>query len=205
MRKLEPLNLTEKERERLSNIINSVNDDNILVVIPCEIIYYYDLYMDINEIIEETGISRKTIFNYVKKYRKNKNFMFENRKNHSNLDKHKDIIRRSFKNNPVSSYRKAQSRIKEVTGIDRSLTQVYYFLKKNNYQKNKEGYYTRNGEPNIKRKDTYLYQHIEEIGKYIEQNPSDNKKVMINRVKNKFPEIKKENDDEIEYALHDYL
>ena len=87
MRKLEPLNLTEKERERLSNIINSVNDDNILVVIPCEIIYYYDLYMDINEIIEETGISRKTIFNYVKKYRKNKNIMFENRKNQSNLDK----------------------------------------------------------------------------------------------------------------------
>lgn len=205
MRKLEPLNLTEKERERLSNIINSVNDDNILVVIPCEIIYYYDLYMDINEIIEETGISRKTIFNYVKKYRKNKNFMFENRKNHSNLDKYKEVIRRSFKNNPVSSYRKAQSRIKEVTGIDKSLTQVYYFLKRNNYKKNEEGYYTRNGEPSIKRKDTYLYQHIEEIGKYIEQNPSDNKKVMINRVKNKFPEIKKENDDEIEYALHDYL
>lgn len=205
MRKLEPLNLTEKERERLSNIINSVNDDNILVVTPCEIIYYYDLYMDINEIIEETGISRKTIFNYVKKYRKNKNFMFENRKNHSNLDKYKEVIRRSFKNNPVSSYRKAQSRIKEVTGIDKSLTQVYYFLKRNNYKKNEEGYYTRNGEPNIKRKDTYLYQHIEEIGKYIEQNPSDNKKVMINRVKNKFPEIKKENDDEIEYALHDYL
>ena len=205
MRKLEPLNLTEKERERLSNIINSVNDDNILVVIPCEIIYYYDLYMDINEIIEETGISRKTIFNYVKKYRKNKNFMFENRKNHSNLDKYKEVIRRSFKNNPVSSYRKAQSRIKEVTGIDKSLTQVYYFLKRNNDKKNEEGYYTRNGEPNIKRKDTYLYQHIEEIGKYIEQNPSDNKKVMINRVKNKFPEIKKENDDEIEYALHDYL
>ena len=131
MRKLEPLNLTEKERERLSNIINSVNDDNILVVIPCEIIYYYDLYMDINEIIEETGISRKTIFNYVKKYRKNKNFMFENRKNHSNLDKYKEVIRRSFKNNPVSSYRKAQSRIKEVTGIDKSLTQVYYFIKRN--------------------------------------------------------------------------
>lgn len=206
MKLLEPLNIDDKERKRLYNIINNTKNHDISIIRPCKVIYCYDKYMNINDIIEETNVSRKSIFTYLKKYRKDKYFMFKNRKNSSRLDEYKDIIRNNFKNNPVHSYREATKRIKEITGIEISSTQVYYFLNNpgNNYKKNKNGNYTKNGEANTKIENTYLYQHLEEIGNYIDNNPSGEKRVIINRIRNKFPEIK-EKDDVILEALKNYL
>ena len=127
-------------------------------------------------------------------------------KNTTELNKYRNDIRKNFKDNPVRSYREAVTRIESITGVKRSLPQVYNFLSQddNYYFKNNDGNYTKSGEPNTKRKNTYLYQHLEEIGNYIEQNPSADEEVVINRIKNKFPEIKEE-DYEILKALSDYL
>ena len=205
MRSLKPLDIDDREENRLINIINKKDRYDLSIIIACEIIYYYNYYMDVNKIIEELGICRKTIFNHIKRYRKNKYYMFDN-KNSSELNKYKDEISKNFKDNPVKSFREAAVRIKDITGIKRSLPQIYKFLSKedNYYAKNKDGYYTKNGEPNTKRKNTFLYQHLEEIGTYIEQNPSADEEIVINRIKNKFPEIKEE-DYEILKALSDYL
>ena len=131
--------------------------------------------------------------------------MFKSKKS-SELDNYKDEIRKNFKDYPVHSYREAVTRIKNITGIERSLPQIYKFLNKefNYYTKNADGYYTKNGEPNTEKENTYLYNHLEEIGNYIEQNPSDDKNIILNRIKNKFPEIK-EKDWKIISALKDYL
>lgn len=175
------------------------------IVKACEIIYYYNYYMDINKIIKDLYVCRKTIFNHIKQYREDKYYMFK-LKNSSELNKYKDEIKKNFKDNPVRSFREAAVRIKDITGTKRSLPQIYNFLSKENnyYIKNNDGYYTKNGEPNTKRKNTYLYQHLEEIGNYIEQNQSADEEIVINRIKNKFPEIKEE-DNEILKALRDYL
>lgn len=205
MRTLKPLNIDDKERLRLFNIINNTEKYDLSIITPCEIIYYYDYYMNIDDVIETLYVSRKTIFNHLKKYRKDKYYMFKSKKS-SELDNYKDEIRKNFKDYPVHSYREAVTRIKNITGIERSLPQIYKFLNKefNYYTKNADGYYTKNGEPNTEKENTYLYNHLEEIGNYIEQNPSDDKNIILNRIKNKFPEIKEE-DWKIISALKDYL
>lgn len=206
MRSLKPLDIDDKEKNRLINIIDNKNDRyDSSIVTACLIIYYYNYYMDINKIIEELGVCRKTIFNHIKQYREDKYYMFKI-KNTTELNKYRNDIRKNFKDNPVRSYREAVIRIESITGVKRSLPQVYNFLSQddNYYFKNNDGNYTKSGEPNTKRKNTYLYQHLEKIGNYIEQNPSADEEVVINRIKNKFPEIKEE-DYEILKALSDYL
>lgn len=207
MRTLKPLNIDNKEINRLENIINKIDEYGLKVVRSCEVIYYYYLYRDIKKIIKETGVSRKTIFNYLKKYKQDKFFMF-NKKNVSILDTSeiKNKIENNFKKYPVKSYKEATDRIANITKINRSTTQIYYYLTNNGYKKNKNGYYTKNGVDNkiTKKKNSFLYEHLEEIGEYIKNNPSGDPNIVINRIRNKYPLIT-EKDNEILEALKDYL
>ena len=50
----------------------------------------------------------------------------------SDLINHKDVIIQEFRERPAKSYKEATSRIKELFGIERSVTQVRVFLNKHN-------------------------------------------------------------------------
>ena len=202
MRLLSPLNLNEQEKYRLEQIINN-NDEDYKKKQCCEVIYYYDQLLDINSVINITGAKRRTIFNYLKKYREDRFFM-NKFKNKSKLNIYKNNIVKDFKNNPIKTYSDAKTRIKKITGLELSLTQIYYFLINNGFKKNNNGYYTKNGIMNNKIKNSYLYEHLEEIGNYINDNPSSESHIIINRIRNRFPEVE-ESDYEILQALNDYL
>lgn len=202
MRTLKPLNLDIKEIERLKNIVAKYEIEyDIKIVTPCEIILFYNKYENIEDVMYETGLSRKTIFNHLKQYKEDKYYMFK-RKSTSNLFKFRDKIADNFKKFPVKSYREAASRIAKITGIKKSTTQIYYYLINNGYEKNKNGYYTKNGVDNTFpiKKDSYLYEHLEEIEKFINEQYVDNIEIMINRLKNHFPLII-ENDIEIKNVI----
>lgn len=102
--------------------------------IKAKIILMRSKNIDIATIINETGLSKRTIINYTNAYIDSdniKHFFFENNYNKSTLSKHRSLIINDFKKKPPLSYKEATVRIEKLTGIVRSVTQIRIFLNKN--------------------------------------------------------------------------
>jgi transposase len=95
----------------------------------------------IDYIVNNTMLSKRTIINYTNKYLENNRFF--HRKNHkrSVLYTRKDEILKEFRKKPPKSYKEAATRIKELYGIERSATQVRYFLNRNDVYTNRSKKY----------------------------------------------------------------
>lgn len=205
MKKTIVLNLSSVERKRLKKIIELESDKDIKshynkVIAVCEVLLYYDEYKDIEEVVEETSLSRRSVYYYINKYLKDKNYMLK-KSRPSTLEKYLDIIEKDFSLNPISSCEEAVKRVKELIGIEISRTQVYYFLK-NNYFIKENGRY-------IQKKPDYSIEvdNLEEckdiILEYLDDNLPDNKNVAIKRIRRQFPLIKEE-DYKIKKFLEKY-
>lgn len=198
MKKAIILNLSNVERKRLKRIIELESGKDIKshynkAIAVCEALLYYDEYKDIEKVVEETLLSRRTVYYYLNKYLKDKNYMLK--KSHpSTLEKYLDIIEKDFSLNPISSCEEAVKRIKKLVGIEISRTQVYYFLK-NNYFIKENGRYIQK-KPDYSIKIDNLKEFKDEIIEYIETNPTDNEAVAVNRIRKQFPFLK-ETDKEI--------
>ena len=85
---------------------------------------------DIEKII---GVTQKTIRRYIKLYDQGGIEALEalNYKgNPSKLNEYKEQIKTSLEERPVRTLKEAKDRIKEITGVDLSLTQIKSFLDK---------------------------------------------------------------------------
>lgn len=178
MRTLKPLELNSYEKKWLSDVIEDIcyNEE---VKKNCRVILLYNELMDVDKVVEETGLSRRTIFNYVAKYRKDKRFMINQYKKRkrtrlSELENFELQIADDFEKNPITSYQQATLRIKEITGISRSETQIKNFLKKHDFYKNVKGYYVQRQTERVKNKKiissntSFLYENKDEIIRYVE-------------------------------------
>lgn len=91
---------------------------------------------DINSIIKQTKLSKRTVINYTNQYvnAKSKGMFFHYRgeRNQSELINFIDEIRNEFDRKPPLTYKQAVDRVEMVTGIRRSETQIRNFLNKNN-------------------------------------------------------------------------
>ena len=92
------------------------------------------------EIAERLGISGTTLRDYFDLYLEGglealKTLHYQGKANE--LAQHKDEIIAALEANPPATYKEAQARIKEVTGLQRSLPQVRAFLKKNKLKRRK--------------------------------------------------------------------
>ena len=79
-----------------------------------------------------TGLSKRSIFEVIKTYKESgleKVMELSPRRQKSELEGFSDLIKDEFDNNPPRSIKEAKIRIKELTGIKRSDTQIRKFLK----------------------------------------------------------------------------
>lgn len=207
MRYLKPLNLDKKEIRRLNNIMDKY-DEYPEIFIPCEVILNYDKFLNIEELMEYIGCCRKTIFNYIKEYKKNKNFMIDrlnNRLYKSELDSYKIEIFKHI-NNKVKTLEEAKKIIKKITKLERSVVQIRVFLNKYGFYKNKKGYYSSKDINKIikdtenKKRISTLNSYKKEIIEFLDKELPTDLDVAINKIRRQFPNIEF-NDIEI----HDFL
>lgn len=150
------LNLTEQQRCFLENVCNkyyvnlptyddiyfndvSFLNDKILRV--CQAVLLYDKTQSIEEVSEKMGLNQRTIYYYLQTYRKDHNFMKKlPKRNVSELQKHFVLIRKEFNRGKIKTYKQAQEKIEELTGIKRGITQIRAFLNNNYFKKDKNGY-----------------------------------------------------------------
>ena len=124
--------------------INSkVSFNNKRIRAVCQaIILYVDNNYDIHKVANPMNISIRTAYNYIKTYRMDKNFMKKLPvTNVSELQKFTSDIAKDFKTNHIYTYKEAQQRIEEITGLHRGLTQIREFLINNYFKKNSKGYF----------------------------------------------------------------
>jgi len=97
----------------------------------CEVLYLKSQGFKNKEIEKIVGISHGTVTNYLKIYEQGgvEALKVLNYKGQaSELHKYKEEIKASIEERPVRTLKEAKARIKEITGIGLSLTQVGYFL-----------------------------------------------------------------------------
>jgi transposase len=97
----------------------------------CEVLYLKSQGFKNQEIEKIVGISHGTVTIYLKLYQqggiealKTLNYKGQPSKLHS----YKEQIKASFEKRPVGTFKEAKARIKEITGIDLSISQIKYFL-----------------------------------------------------------------------------
>jgi len=168
----------------------------------CRALLMYNDGKDINQIIEETSISKRSFFNYKRRYSMDPYFMLRDRKptNNSILEKYVNQISEDFKQTHIKTYKQAQKRIEEITGIKRSETQIRNFLIKKGFKKNKNGYYNQRptGKTIITNiKNTCLYLKRDEVEKFIDRTCPGSPKIMVRKLKEEYPELKIFNDEYI--------
>lgn len=161
----------------------------------CRALLMYNDGKDINQIIEETSISKRSFFNYKRRYFMDPYFMLRDRKptNNSILEKYVNQISEDFKQTHIKTYKQAQKRIEEITGIKRSETQIRNFLIKTGFKKNKNGYYNQRptGKTIITNiKNTCLYLKRDEVEKFIDRTCPGSPKIMVRKLKEEYPELK---------------
>lgn len=148
----------------------SVNTTNI--TLPCDVLIDYNNNKSIDEISENQGISKKTVYNILNKFKEDKNFILKQRRLSPYFMFDKEI-RTYFRYHPIKNYKEATGEIIKITNIKRSKTQIYDFLTKAGYEKNIKGFITKYGEKNIKKRISdekpYLQEHKEEIIEYIDK------------------------------------
>ena len=100
MRKKKNLIISDKERKILTGCLKN----NIYYISnTSRVILMYSDNEKIEDIMKATNLSRRTIFNYISRYKNNNRFMFSKRKkkNISPLQNYFDIIVQDFNNNII--------------------------------------------------------------------------------------------------------
>lgn len=165
----------------------------------CKVLLEYDKNdKSIDEILLQAGISRRTLFNYITKFKKDYMFMInkKRKKRSVELEKYKDLITENLNNEPVRTYREAKERIQEITGIDRGITQTKEFLDHCKFKK-KDGFYISKS----KKKEKFsLKSNIDEIIDFLENSTPTSMNMAIRMLREKFPLIEEE-----DYQLYDII
>lgn len=226
MRKSSKLRLSAQDIDYLEKMVNGYlvsvvyqDKDEYLVYekpkninIARTVLLYHEGY-GIDDIASKMKLSKRTIYNYLKTYRLNHNFM---KKlvvtNVSELQLYVGEIARDFKSNNIKTYKQAQQRIEELTKIHRGITQIRAFLKNNYFVKNSKGCFYQRSSPVIKihlknkydkiKNRTYLETHPKEVENYIYSIASScnyESDLIIPRLKEKFN--LKESDEKIKYWI----
>mgnify|MGYP000847349797 FL=1 len=227
MRKSSKIGLSAQDIDYLEKMVNGYlvgvvyqDKDEYLVYekpkninIAKTVLLYHEGY-GIDDIASEMKLSKRTIYNYLKTYRLNHNFM---KKlvvtNVSELQLYVGEIARDFKSNNIKTYKQAQQRIEELTGIHRGITQIRAFLKNNYFVKNSKRCFYQRSSPVIKihlknkydkiKNQTYLEAHPKEVEDYIYRIASAcnyDFEEIIRRLKEKFN--LKESDEKIKYWIN---
>jgi transposase len=131
MLKLTPPALTKKDRLTVKK--RRLDHPNKKLRIRYHVLWLTTICDRANEIALIAGVSTRSVFDFIKMYNEGGlDHMTEI--NHysptSKLEEYSDIIQNEFEENPPASIREAKHRIKLLTGIKRSETQVRKFLKK---------------------------------------------------------------------------
>lgn len=166
MRKAKPVELNKTEHNFLASIgdggymwtfhPNEVDNkkysfNNERIKKACTALVLYSEIKDVDEVAEIMGLSRRTIYNYVKTYREDPGFMKKSPvTNVSELQAYVSEIATDFKTAHIKTIKEAKERIKELTGIERGTTQIRAFLKNNYFAKNAKGYYYQKTSRQIK-------------------------------------------------------
>lgn len=128
-------------RDHLYDEKFSMNNQKNINISKAVILYVNNNY-DVNKVAELMGISTRTVYNYLNIYKKDKNFFKKLPvTNVSDLQLYLDKIVGSFEKKHVKTYKQAQQRIEEITGIHRGQTQIRAFLINNFFVKSSKGYF----------------------------------------------------------------
>lgn len=193
MRKIKSLNIEQEEKDFLFDVVYGKNKDDYEIEVQtiCEILWLCaDGDVNINDILMDIDVSRRTIFNYIAKYREDKRFMFNQKYRKvrsSELKKYEDIIIDNLNKNPIKTYKEAKERIKKITGIDRSITQIKEFLDYCKFKK-KNGFYIQKKKKYLK-KSSYFHEHINEITEFLENSTPNSMDMALRMLRKEFPLI----------------
>jgi transposase len=113
------------------------------------------LFYTDEQIAEVIGINRHTVRNYLDLYEEQGYVVFMTNnynKPKSELDDFRELIKTEFDTNPAQSLKEARERIFELTGIDRSTSRVYKYLKKIGIKRLKSGHMPGKADP-VKQKE----------------------------------------------------
>lgn len=122
--------LDNNDKKALEWII--YNSSSRAKVKKAEVILLRNKNKTISDIINKTGLSKRTIINYQNNWIKDKlRFIYGSHYKKSNLETYCDKLKIEFNERPPLTYKEATIRIKKLTGLKRSETQVRSFLKKN--------------------------------------------------------------------------
>jgi transposase len=137
---------TAEEIEKLR--YERFNQDHSRVQMKIESLLLKSQGLEHKKIGEIMGICQDTLREYFNQYiGKGLEGLKELRfyKPKSKLENYHEIIDKEFRENPPATIKEASSRIKELTGIERSLVQVGKFLKKNRIKTIKSSTYSCEG------------------------------------------------------------
>ena len=186
MRKIYCLKLTDQEKERLKGIIKNCNSkygiqygDWVKTKNICRIILSVDEGFKAEDIAKNFGVGRTTVFNYINKYNKDKNFMVHQIKQPAILDNYEFEIADLLKGKNISSYKAAYEMIKETFNVNITYERTIKFLKSHDFILDKENRKLKHKRSNkvdqrrtlykqqiikkLKEKKSYLMEHIDEI------------------------------------------
>lgn len=108
----------------------------------CQAVLLFSKGMNVDEIANIMQLEKRTIYNYIETYRKDSSFLKKIPvTNVSDLQAYVNLIADDFKHTKVKTYKEAQQRIEELTGIHRGITQIRAFLMNNYFEKNSKGYF----------------------------------------------------------------
>ena len=125
------VNFTEEGIEKLR--YERFNHPHPRVQLKVEALLLKSQFLEHQKICEIMGISHGTLTTYLRKYQEHgieglKELNFYSPQ--SKLENYRKTLEEEFKEHPPATIKKAMVRIKEITGIKRSETQVSKFLKK---------------------------------------------------------------------------
>lgn len=111
----------------------------------CKTVLLYKDGKSVEEIADLLNLNKRTIYYYLKTFNVDNHFMNKMPvTNVSDLQAFIEEISEDFIHSKISSYKEAQERIKQITGIHRGITQIREFLVKNYFYKNSKGFYVQN-------------------------------------------------------------
>ena len=201
------------EDKKLNHVIetsyveeNRLHYDKRKVVAKVLLMYIKDY--DISQITEETKLSKSSIYNYISKYKSNKNFIYNIGKKPKQticaLEPYKFKIVTDFEKAHIKTYKEAQERIFKITGIHRTIPRIYEFLTKHNFKKI-NGYYIQ--EPTaetikirLQWEKQFLHESVDEVKEFIDDNHLFRKRGLPTIIRNQFG-IKYVS----EYKLREYI
>jgi transposase len=113
-----------------------------IVMKRCDTVYFKAKGLKTGQIHKLTGRDVKTIRSHINLYKDGGIEALKQRKPYrpeSELEEHKQSIEEHFRQRPAASIKEAQSRILQLTGIQRSESRVEVFLKRSGFKFRKPG------------------------------------------------------------------